>query len=520
MNLIVDDEFKGLLAPLDKEELAGLEAMIVAKGVLTPILVWETSEGKRIVIDGHNRYAIADKHGIGFETKAIRFASREEAKQWIRHHQANRRNVSKGEAAILRGERAIAQRMSRGENLKKPNENKVGQNGPSMAAAKKPIAEIAKEEGVSPRQIKRDIAKVEVRDEAKKVDEATAAAVVSLPDSAVAEIKKATKSVPPETKPEAVAAEVKKRIATPQAEPVKIEGACDELNQMVQSGVITRKVAENLVDEVPGLAAQAKLVASGVDAVKRAASKPREPKPVTVTESQVIAFIQNADAKTRARVAVKTLKGSTGPERSTIISAQLKALTEKEKLKLVEWTRKQDSGLDQELTAKEITNTARRAKSELNNGRHRVSLVKKLLDSPTPELLKAMRTWAHHHLVGKASLFVPPTREQVVEYAATLDRDTYPQATDPRRITHFMDYHESGGWVYGKANTPLKDWKARFRDSLGWELSGVEQPDTKTPEEIERRKKQDAELAERRRKIKVNQDRLAARRASGELANT
>jgi hypothetical protein len=55
----------------------------------------------------------------------------------------------------------------------------------------------------------------------------------------------------------------------------------------------------------------------------------------------------------------------------------------------------------------------------------------------------------------KAPVFVVPTIFEVGEYCAERKNDI-----DPER---FVDHYESIGWVYGKAKTPMTDWKAAVR---------------------------------------------------------
>ena len=56
--LKVDPEFQGKIPPLTFEELEQLEKNIVNDGkVINPIIVWN-----RLIVDGHNRYAILQKH--------------------------------------------------------------------------------------------------------------------------------------------------------------------------------------------------------------------------------------------------------------------------------------------------------------------------------------------------------------------------------------------------------------------------------------------------------------------------
>lgn len=86
---IIDDEFKNLIPPLTDEEFAQLEENILRDGIRDPLVVWQG-----ILIDGHNRYAIAQKHGLTFATTELNFESRAEVITWIIQNQFGRRNIS------------------------------------------------------------------------------------------------------------------------------------------------------------------------------------------------------------------------------------------------------------------------------------------------------------------------------------------------------------------------------------------------------------------------------------------
>lgn len=78
--LKIDPEFQGKIPPLTFEELEQLEKNIVNDGkVINPIIVW-----KGLVVDGHNRYAILQKHpDIPYTIHEKEFADRFEAIIWI-----------------------------------------------------------------------------------------------------------------------------------------------------------------------------------------------------------------------------------------------------------------------------------------------------------------------------------------------------------------------------------------------------------------------------------------------------
>ena len=90
---IVAQEFAELLPPLGAEQLAVLEADILANGCYAPIIVDENFT----VIDGHNRLSICHTHSIPFQMLVFAFADKLEAKQWALDTQKGRRNLDKWE---------------------------------------------------------------------------------------------------------------------------------------------------------------------------------------------------------------------------------------------------------------------------------------------------------------------------------------------------------------------------------------------------------------------------------------
>ena len=96
--LIIDNEFKTLIRPLQKKEYLQLEDNLLADGCLDPIVTWND-----IIIDGHNRYEICCRHHIPFEVYEMSFESREEAIAWICAHQLGRRNITEETRKFLIG---------------------------------------------------------------------------------------------------------------------------------------------------------------------------------------------------------------------------------------------------------------------------------------------------------------------------------------------------------------------------------------------------------------------------------
>ena len=100
INLKIDPEFQSQIPPLTDDEFKQLEENILKEGkLLSPLIVWGNT-----LVDGHNRYAILQKHPeICFSTMPLRFANREETLAWICKNQLGRRNLSPEQKRYLLG---------------------------------------------------------------------------------------------------------------------------------------------------------------------------------------------------------------------------------------------------------------------------------------------------------------------------------------------------------------------------------------------------------------------------------
>ena len=94
--ITIDNEFQNLIPPLTDEEFAQLETNILRVGFRDALITWHG-----ILIDGHNRYRIAQKHGLTYRTVEKNFADRNDAERWIILNQFGRRNLSAYDRSIL-----------------------------------------------------------------------------------------------------------------------------------------------------------------------------------------------------------------------------------------------------------------------------------------------------------------------------------------------------------------------------------------------------------------------------------
>lgn len=89
MELSINNKFKDLIPCLSNEEFLQLEENILRDGIREPICVWNG-----VILDGHNRYSIAQKHVLNFQTKEMTFDNENECIYWIIKNQLGRRNIT------------------------------------------------------------------------------------------------------------------------------------------------------------------------------------------------------------------------------------------------------------------------------------------------------------------------------------------------------------------------------------------------------------------------------------------
>lgn len=88
----IDPELKKIMPELSEDEYKELESSLLTDGYKgASIIVWKQ---KGIIVDGHNRYSICQKHDIPFEVKELEFESQDDVIMWMLRAQLGRRNLS------------------------------------------------------------------------------------------------------------------------------------------------------------------------------------------------------------------------------------------------------------------------------------------------------------------------------------------------------------------------------------------------------------------------------------------
>ena len=149
INLKIDPEFQSQIPPLTDDEFKQLEENILKEGkLLSPLIVWNNT-----LVDGHNRYAILQKHPeIYFSTMPLPFESREEVLAWICKNQLGRRNLSPEQKRYLLGKQYEAEKKAakifRGNQYTLAKKS-GGAHDDNHHSGKKTCDRIAEENGVS-----------------------------------------------------------------------------------------------------------------------------------------------------------------------------------------------------------------------------------------------------------------------------------------------------------------------------------------------------------------------------------
>ena len=97
MHITVNEELKAYIDPLTPDEHAALERSLLSEGCRDALVLWGD-----VLVDGHNRYGICQKHGLPFHTvQNTRFQSMEDVHLWMIDQHLGRRSVSDFQRGVL-----------------------------------------------------------------------------------------------------------------------------------------------------------------------------------------------------------------------------------------------------------------------------------------------------------------------------------------------------------------------------------------------------------------------------------
>jgi len=97
MNITVNADLKAYIDPLTPDEQDALERSLLAEGCRDALVLWGD-----VLVDGHNRYGICQKHGLPFQTvQNPRFQSMDDVHLWMIDQHLGRRSVSDFQRGVL-----------------------------------------------------------------------------------------------------------------------------------------------------------------------------------------------------------------------------------------------------------------------------------------------------------------------------------------------------------------------------------------------------------------------------------
>ena len=132
MNIVVNPELKAYIEPLTPDEYEALERSILSEGCRDALVLWGD-----VLVDGHNRYGICQKHSLPFQTvQNPRFQSMEDVHLWMIDQHLGRRSVSDFQRGVLalRKREIIAERKARAATAPEATESTAGVYGSVPAA--------------------------------------------------------------------------------------------------------------------------------------------------------------------------------------------------------------------------------------------------------------------------------------------------------------------------------------------------------------------------------------------------
>ena len=97
MNIVVQEDLKTYIDPLTPDEHDALERSLLAEGCRDALVLWGD-----VLVDGHNRFGLCQKHGLPFNTvQNPRFRSIEDVHLWMIDQHLGRRSVSDFQRGVL-----------------------------------------------------------------------------------------------------------------------------------------------------------------------------------------------------------------------------------------------------------------------------------------------------------------------------------------------------------------------------------------------------------------------------------
>jgi hypothetical protein len=151
MNITVLEELKAYIDPLTPDEHAALERSILTEGCRDALVLWGD-----VLVDGHNRYGICQKHSLPFQTvQNTLFQSMEDVHLWMIDQHLGRRSLSDFQRGVL----ALRKREILAERRASAAADQPEADTPETTSASAESTSTSASTGVNPLKSRSDIAK-------------------------------------------------------------------------------------------------------------------------------------------------------------------------------------------------------------------------------------------------------------------------------------------------------------------------------------------------------------------------
>jgi len=132
MHIVINEELKSYIDPLTPDEHQALERSLLAEGCRDALVLWGD-----ILVDGHNRHGICEKHSLPFQTvQNTRFKTLEDVHLWMIDQHLGRRSVSDFQRGVLALRKKEIMAARGGQVAAEPNQpDAVAEEGGSSATA-------------------------------------------------------------------------------------------------------------------------------------------------------------------------------------------------------------------------------------------------------------------------------------------------------------------------------------------------------------------------------------------------
>ncbi|KAF3999519.1 hypothetical protein [Glaciimonas immobilis] len=110
MTLTINEDLRAYIDPLTEDEFTALERSLLTEGCRDALVLWGD-----LLVDGHNRYSICQKHEIPFNTiQSQTFTSLDDVHLWMIDNHLGRRSVSDFQRGVLalRKKEIVSSRMA------------------------------------------------------------------------------------------------------------------------------------------------------------------------------------------------------------------------------------------------------------------------------------------------------------------------------------------------------------------------------------------------------------------------